>query len=58
MPKTALFSSLAACSAAARGASVTDARANAYAGVAKICWANEFHRNDVGWRAIVREQQA
>ncbi|MGN0126864.1 phosphoribosylglycinamide synthetase C domain-containing protein, partial [Glutamicibacter soli] len=42
---------------AALGSSVADAQANAYAGVAKVSWANEFHRNDIGWRAIAREQQ-
>jgi hypothetical protein len=40
---------------AALGDSVRDAQANAYAGVAKVTWANEFHRNDIGWRAIARE---
>jgi len=25
------------------------------AGVAKVSWANAFHRNDIGWRAIARE---
>ncbi|HEX7991135.1 MAG TPA: phosphoribosylamine--glycine ligase [Stenotrophomonas sp.] len=42
---------------AALGDSVGDAQKHAYAGVAKIHWANEFHRNDIGWRAIAREQQ-
>ncbi len=42
---------------AALGDSVRDAQANAYAGVAKVTWANEFHRNDIGWRAIARENQ-
>ena len=42
---------------AALGDSVHDAQQHAYAGVAKIHWANEFHRNDIGWRAIAREQQ-
>ena len=40
---------------AALGDSVGEAQANAYAGVAKVAWANEFHRNDIGWRAITRE---
>ena len=35
---------------------LADAQADAYAGVAKVSWANEFHRNDIGWRAIAREQ--
>ncbi|MGX9721234.1 phosphoribosylamine--glycine ligase [Stenotrophomonas acidaminiphila] len=42
---------------AALGDSVSDAQQRAYAGVAKIHWANEFHRSDIGWRAIAREQQ-
>ena len=42
---------------AALGSSVADAQANAYNGVAKVSWANEFHRSDIGWRAIAREQQ-
>lgn len=42
---------------AALGDSVRDAQANAYAGVAKVSWANEFHRSDIGWRAIARENQ-
>jgi len=41
---------------AALGESVSAAQANAYAGVRAISWANEFHRNDIGWRAIAREQ--
>lgn len=41
---------------AALGDSVADAQRNAYAGVDKIRWANEFHRNDIGWRAIARER--
>jgi len=42
---------------AALGGTVGEAQKHAYAGVAKIHWANEFHRNDIGWRAIAREQQ-
>ena len=42
---------------AALGDSVGDAQQHAYVGVARIHWANEFHRNDIGWRAIAREQQ-
>ena len=38
------------------GDSVRDAQANAYAGVAKVSWANAFHRTDIGWRAIAREE--
>ena len=41
---------------AALGNSVSAAQHNAYAGVAKIHWASEFHRSDIGWRAIQREQ--
>jgi len=40
----------------ALGDSVRDAQRNAYAGVDAITWANEFHRSDIGWRAIAREQ--
>ncbi len=42
---------------AALGSSVSDAQKNAYAGVSAIAWTNEFHRNDIGWRAIERERQ-
>ncbi len=42
---------------AALGDSVGDAQQRAYAGVVKIHWTNEFHRSDIGWRAIAREQQ-
>ncbi|GAB3515811.1 phosphoribosylamine--glycine ligase [Pseudoxanthomonas daejeonensis] len=41
---------------AALGDSVSDAQERAYAGVDAIHWANEFHRNDIGWRAIERER--
>ena len=41
---------------AALGDSVSDAQRNAYAGVDAVSWANEFHRSDIGWRAIAREQ--
>ena len=41
---------------AALGESVSDAQRNAYAGVDTVSWANEFHRTDIGWRAIAREQ--
>ena len=40
----------------ALGASVSEAQRHAYAGVAAIHWAHEFHRSDIGWRAIAREQ--
>ena len=38
------------------GEPVSDAQRNAYAGVAKVRWTNEFHRTDIGWRAIARER--
>ena len=41
---------------AALGDSVDDAQRRAYAGVDAIHWANEFHRSDIGWRAIERER--
>ncbi len=40
---------------AALGDSVSEAQRHAYAGVDAIGWANEFHRGDIGWRAIARE---
>ena len=40
----------------ALGASVSEAQRNAYAGVEAISWTHEFHRSDIGWRAIAREQ--
>ena len=43
---------------AALGDSVGDAQRRAYAGVDAIHWANEFHRRDIGWRAIERERAA
>jgi phosphoribosylamine--glycine ligase len=43
---------------AALGDSVSAAQANAYAGVDAIAWEHAFHRRDIGWRAIAREQQA
>ena len=44
--------------ACALGDSVADAQQRAYAGVAAIHWAHEFHRSDIGWRAIARERAA
>jgi len=41
---------------AALGDSVRDAQQRAYAAVAGIHWTHEFHRNDIGWRAIAREE--
>ncbi|KER79819.1 phosphoribosylamine--glycine ligase [Xanthomonas arboricola] len=43
---------------AALGDSVLDAQRNAYAGLQPIHWASAFQRNDIGWRAIAREQGA
>jgi len=40
----------------ALGESVSAAQRNAYAGVDAIAWANAFHRRDIGWRAVAREQ--
>ena len=42
----------------ALGDSVSAAQRNAYAGVDAIAWAHEFHRGDIGWRAIARERAA
>jgi phosphoribosylamine--glycine ligase len=39
----------------ALGDSVADAQRSAYETVATISWAGEFHRTDIGWRAIERE---
>ena len=40
----------------ALGDTVADAQARAYAEVAGIGWPGEFHRHDIGWRAIERER--
>ena len=40
----------------ALGDTVADAQRRAYAEVAGISWPGEFHRHDIGWRAIAREQ--
>ena len=42
----------------ALGDTVADAQARAYATVAGISWPGEFHRHDIGWRAIARERAA
>ncbi|MBS0458004.1 MAG: phosphoribosylamine--glycine ligase [Proteobacteria bacterium] len=42
--------------ACALGASVVDAQRGAYAAAARIFWDGEFHRHDIGWRAIARER--
>ena len=41
--------------ACALGDSVREAQQRAYAAAAQISWAGEFHRSDIGWRAIARE---
>ncbi|MFZ2753936.1 MAG: phosphoribosylamine--glycine ligase [Lysobacteraceae bacterium] len=38
----------------ALGATVADAQREAYAAMENIAWAGEFHRRDIGWRAIAR----
>jgi phosphoribosylamine--glycine ligase len=38
----------------ARGATLEDARAKAYAAIAGIDWPEGFHRTDIGWRALGR----
>jgi phosphoribosylamine--glycine ligase len=40
--------------ATALGDSVQDAQANAYTLAEQISWLGEFHRSDIGWRAIGR----
>ena len=40
----------------ALGDSVAEAQRRAYGAVAGISWHGEFHRHDIGWRAIEREQ--
>jgi phosphoribosylamine--glycine ligase len=42
--------------ATALGDSVKDAQSNAYTLADQISWLGEFHRSDIGWRAIAREQ--
>lgn len=42
----------------ALGDDVAQAQREAYAALAKIRWDGEFHRSDIGWRAIEREQHA
>jgi phosphoribosylamine--glycine ligase len=39
----------------ARGATLAEARARAYAAIAKIDWPAGFCRSDIGWRALQRE---
>jgi phosphoribosylamine--glycine ligase len=40
----------------ALGDAVADAHSEAYNAVAKISWDGEYHRRDIGWRAIERER--
>jgi phosphoribosylamine--glycine ligase len=40
----------------ALGDSVAEAQRKAYAEVSGISWPGEFHRHDIGWRAIARER--
>jgi phosphoribosylamine--glycine ligase len=42
--------------ATALGNTVTEAQSNAYLLVEKINWDKMFHRNDIAYRAIQREQ--
>jgi phosphoribosylamine--glycine ligase len=41
---------------AARGTTVAEAQARAYAAIAKIDWPGGFWRTDIGWRALARER--
>jgi phosphoribosylamine---glycine ligase len=41
---------------AALGETVADAQTRAYGELAGISWPGEFHRHDIGWRAIARER--
>jgi phosphoribosylamine---glycine ligase len=43
--------------ACALGDTVIDAQRLAYAAVSTIEWDGEFHRKDIGWRAIARERK-
>jgi len=40
----------------AKGTDIADAQRKAYEAVAKISWANEVHRSDIGWRAVARRR--
>ena len=42
--------------ACAMGETVAEAQQRAYLAVANIDWEGEFHRHDIGWRAIARER--
>lgn len=43
--------------ATALGNTVLEAQQKAYAEVAKVSWNGEIHRDDIGYRAVAREQQ-
>ena len=43
--------------ATALGNTVQEAQSNAYALAEQVSWLGEFHRSDIGWRAIAREQE-
>ena len=43
--------------ATALGNSVQEAQKTAYALAEQITWLGEYHRNDIGWRAIERERE-
>ena len=40
----------------ALGNTVSEAQALAYEGVKKISWENMYHRDDIGYRAVAREE--
>jgi phosphoribosylamine--glycine ligase len=40
----------------ARGKTVAEAQARAYAAAARIDWPGGFYRRDIGWRAVAREK--
>jgi phosphoribosylamine--glycine ligase len=40
----------------ARGKTVAEAQARAYAAAARIDWPGGFYRRDIGWRAVEREK--
>ncbi len=44
--------------ACALGDTVADAQRLAYEAASEISWEGEFHRKDIGWRAIAREKKA
>ena len=50
------FIGIALLCVCALGDTVEDAQRKAYSEVAGISWHGEFHRHDIGWRAIERER--